>query len=973
MPLEKEIPWCTVFLCGGALLCHTMVLVGNMDTSDTVHAVGKSVLGWSDVGTSLAESVHIELDSLLQNVTTVLTDAIKHTMMAQGMLDMVLSMMGSAGESAALLATSDMSLLQQDAVQAGNPMEAVIEVVTKALSALPHFQEGLQAFQDMLANIKPALLQVGIWVNTFADKVQATVDGFGTSMDRVQKIFDQAMSKISPTAGEGEDLMLHDTFNLFDTDGSGNISVQDLQNCAELYSITAIQGESASDLLERYDTDEDGEISTDEFPALVADDSITAIMATVLRAYAKRLSQVAGNVGASRMRDEVASTVVQYFQLVCSKNLTKVGWVSNMLTNGTLPIEFTADVMAELALQKDDPNVLTTADVGQIVIGTMMTLEPEYTMKALQLLSTSEHWTAEGFNPDDQSAVVQQVTEWTTSGPEAVDALKKVMVELLQAEGHSAEHVDADHVARVMAGMPAAAARMTEERMRAHRQEVHQQRVSARRQLYNTSGQQALLVQLLGGVAFQDGGVPDLSAQALRKGVPAKPETLLFAKWLSANATRTANRFQEQCFNYTGQSSSPLDAFNTQIQGMVKKISGFITLMKDYSTPAGIEKLEDLVAEFATHAMDDVFKVVKNIIMSTMGKVEGAVNATKDAVVNGLDGQKASLLEMATQYEHERPPRWLKHFKKTGSGLDGVAAQRHASNTEFALTHGSLREVQLPGGVSPEQLTDVWEKTSTMLRQLEVMLPTAIDLLKFARKEVSAVSATLESLFGSLAENGKGTFDQAAVLYKMIWVFYYYIVMPMTLAILYYGFWASGYFGGPQATKDVEEYEPPQSFMERCRCCCHACCNCCRKCHDMQLCFWSFILLFQVIVLLLFVISVVFIILAGVKIFVGSSCAQIYLLGDTHVCTETLNMLATFLATFQIGQGEVPLSMACEHHNLKTCTIIEGKLLMSIILTVVGSFLASIFSFQLIFDTAMLHERARWRRMVAEMDLEQLK
>eukprot|EP00448_Togula_jolla_P024583 CAMPEP_0170592890 /NCGR_PEP_ID=MMETSP0224-20130122/13159_1 /TAXON_ID=285029 /ORGANISM="Togula jolla, Strain CCCM 725" /LENGTH=971 /DNA_ID=CAMNT_0010916813 /DNA_START=31 /DNA_END=2946 /DNA_ORIENTATION=- len=968
MPAEKEIPWCTVFLCGGALLCHTMVLVGNIDTSDTVHAVGKSADGWAAVGISVSDSLHVELDALLANVTVQLTDAINRTMQTQQMLDMVLSMVGSTGTDAAFGAMTSVSLLQTASGEGGNPMGAVMEVVTKALAALPHFQQGLETFQNMLAHIKPALLQVGIWVNTFADKVQATVESFGTTMDRVQKIMDQLMSKISPTAGEGEDLMLHDTFNLFDTDNNGWIEVLDLQNCAELYALTAVQGNSAIDLVQRYDADEDGMISKEEFPALVNDESITAIMATVLRAYAKRLSQVAGNVAASRMRDEVASTVVQYFQLVVSKNLTKVGWVSNMLTNGTLPIEFTADVMAELALQKDDPNVLTTADVGKIVIGEMMTLEPEYTMKALQLLSTTEHWNSEGFNPEDQVAVVQQVTEWTISGPEAVDSLKKVMMELIQVGEHTSEQLDADHMAKVVAGMPAAAARLTAERMRAYRQEVHQQRVDARKQLFRTEGQQSLLVQLLGGVSFQDGGIPDMAKQVLRRGVAARPETLLFAKWLSANATSTANRFQHQCFNYTGQSSSPLDAFNTQIQGMVKKISGFITLMKDYSTPAGIEKLEDLVSEFATKAMDDVFTAIKNMILGTLNQVEGAVNATKDAVANGLDGQKANLIQLPMHADMSVARRLM-----YGSDSDA----HPALHGDFASAHTALMRQVQPQGAPPipedamAQVSDVWVKVSTMLREVQEMLPTAVDLLKFARKEVSSVSATLDSLFSTLADNGKDTFDQAAYLYKMIWVFYYYIVMPLTLAILYYGFWASGYFGGPKAIEEeTEEYEPPQTFMEKCRCCCNACCNCCRKCHDLQICFWSFIVLFQIIVLLLFVISIVFMVLSGVKVFVGSSCAQIYILGDTKVCTEMLQMLSNFLSTFKVGNGEVPLSMACEHHNLKTCTVIESKLLTSVLLTVVGSFVACVFSFQLIFDTAMLHERARWRRIIAEMEVQ---
>merc|ERR1719424_1065541 len=161
-------------------------------------------------------------------------------------------------------------------------------------------------------------------------------------MDRVQKIFDQLMSKANPDAGSNAEQMQHETFNLFDTDSDGMISEQDLLNCADLYAINALKGSKASELIETYDADGSGSLdflggATNEFGLMVEDPSIVAIMATLLRAYAKRMSMIAGNVAAARMRDEVATSVVSYLQLVCSRNITKVGWVSQMLTNGTLP------------------------------------------------------------------------------------------------------------------------------------------------------------------------------------------------------------------------------------------------------------------------------------------------------------------------------------------------------------------------------------------------------------------------------------------------------------------------------------------------------------------------------------------------------------------------------------------------------------------------------------------------------------
>lgn len=127
--------------------------------------------------------------------------------------------------------------------------------------------------------------------------------------------------------------------------------------------------------------------------------------------------------------------------------------------------------------------------------------------------------------------------------------------------------------------------------------------------------------------------------------------------------------------------------------------------------------------------------------------------------------------------------------------------------------------------------------------------------------------------------------------------------------------------------------------------------------------------MFQIFVLLLFIVALVFIIIGGVQVFTATACSAIFILGDVKVCTETLYMLSTFMSTFTMGGGEVPLSMSCEHYNLQTCSLIQNKMLSSTIYTIVGAFLAAILSFQMIFATALLHERARWRRIMNEMDV----
>merc|ERR1719162_660923 len=104
---------------------------------------------------------------------------------------------------------------------------------------------------------------------------------------------------------------------------------------------------------------------------------------------------------------------------------------------------------------------------------------------------------------------------------------------------------------------------------------------------------------------------------------------------------------------------------------------------------------------------------------------------------------------------------------------------------------------------------------NTVLTALQGALPSVIDDLKFARKEVSAVSAQLKNIFGMVKVKGPPVFDLVAQLYSVLWIVYFVFFGGITLGLLFYGFWSSGYFGGPDATANTE-YEPPVTMRERC-------------------------------------------------------------------------------------------------------------------------------------------------------------
>lgn len=244
----------------------------------------------------------------------------------------------------------------------------------------------------------------------------------------------------------------------------------------------------------------------------------------------------------------------------------------------------------------------------------------------------------------------------------------------------------------------------------------------------------------------------------------------------------------------------------------------------------------------------------------------------------------------------------------------------------------------------------IWDTLVTTLRQLNSVLPTAIETLKFARKEVSSVSAQLDNVFDSFQAKGPAIFNEIASLNSMCWTAYYCLLAPLTLGVLYYGFWASGFFGGPKV--DDDEYEEPQGFLDRVRNCYKCCCHCVSQYEDTTMCLWSMVLIMQVVVLLVFIVSILLTILAGVKVFITAGCSQVYIINDDKVCTETMNHLGKFLETFHVGEDVTSLDFVCDVNQLKTCKMITEKMMTSTIYTVIGSFAATIFSFELILNTA---------------------
>lgn len=923
---EKECPWCTIFLVVMALLCHIAVLAGNYQAANGFHTMGVSTTGWSHVGRGLARALKEELNMQMGNVTQVLTDGIDQLMVAQDSMDTALGSMGDATEAAL-----QQHRYHKDVVYLSR--ESSDAIVSQLGTQIPDSVNKITTAADSLLDmLEPALLLIGKWETTFGDKLQAGVEMFGTAVDLVQKLFDQVMSQIN--GGGGPDpYMEENTYTLFAlTDKAKGITVQDLKDVSGIYSITALQGDKAEEMHGKYDLNKDAYIDADEYEAFVLDSSMPFIMSVVLRTYSSRLSAVAGSTRSARMRDEVANALVKYLQLVAAKNLTKVGWIADLLGNGTLPMEFTADVMKNLAQVADDPEALTTCDVGATVVGVMSLLHADYTMDAANLMADTDFWVSEGFDPADQPACVDKVTEWMGTSflqtgsvvhlrnlhgmlnPDMSDTSTIDVVKSSRKGGGSSELAVASlDVHQFMqtgvksAHMLGAMGRQLAKRNRAiYLRRRNEALVARYQEIHKTPAARSLFNTLLGG-AMASRADPSAAA-AVNSGVPAANITLTFMSWLANNATKNAQIFQEASFNYSSQSSNAMDAFATKVHGLVKKFQAFLNLMEDFSGETGVARLRDKVKEFSEKGQ---------------GELTNAI-----------------LLYLRSSEE------------------------------------GSLKQMQDPTDASPDAaIPDNAESFAALATTLEIMqsvLPVCIQNLKLARDVVAQTDSMLDSVFDVFEEKGRQIFDDIAYNYKLAWTAYFVLFFLITLGIMYYGIWAAGFRGGPKhtATSDryCPEYERPATCMERLRCCWASCTHCLWHHSETDLCFWSMLLFGQLIVLLMFLISIVLILIAGVDMFLASGCAQIYVLGDPQICSQNLLLILNFLNTFNPGeQLALPISDMCSNERLATCEILKQDMMMAGYLTVSGAIMAAMFTFMLLVESAVAHERARSRRMIDKL------
>lgn len=276
----------------------------------------------------------------------------------------------------------------------------------------------------------------------------------------------------------------------------------------------------------------------------------------------------------------------------------------------------------------------------------------------------------------------------------------------------------------------------------------------------------------------------------------------------------------------------------------------------------------------------------------------------------------------------------------------------------------------------PGNFQDSFFKLQSMLTQFTNLLPTAMLALRAANQAVITTHADLDTVFSVFSQKGSGIFDSVAKIYRLIWTAYWVLMTSLNIGILYYAFWASGYFGGPKPIVDdekegQEEDRHVQRFLDKVLAFFHhykhSCAMCMGRFTRSDTCLWSVLVLGQLFVLVIFSISLVLCILAGVQIFVKLGCHQVYILSDPVICLDNLMGLRNFTSSFYVAKPTENIASVCSGQKLLTCELIAQKFTGGTILTVIFSLLAFLFSTQILFDGATMHEQAKCRVEIAEL------
>jgi hypothetical protein len=259
----------------------------------------------------------------------------------------------------------------------------------------------------------------------------------------------------------------------------------------------------------------------------------------------------------------------------------------------------------------------------------------------------------------------------------------------------------------------------------------------------------------------------------------------------------------------------------------------------------------------------------------------------------------------------------------------------------------------------------VWPRLRAFLTDLQGLLPNVVSAMEAARGGVLSVSGSLSNNMEALHAQAP-IFDKSAKIANASFAGYFVMWLFVTLGITAFNFRVSGFLGGTELDVD-KEYGPPQTLQQRLRVCFSGAATCFKNCTlDNPLFFWSVLLLVDILILISFYVCLTLCVAVAIGTYAQSGCAQLYILGDETVCSEAMGVMRKML-NFLSGYPYYISEDACVHHYLMTCQVFTRELAGQGVLTYFAGLFASIFSFNLLVESANLYERARWQQYTKDV------
>lgn len=986
---EREVPYCTICLVVTCLICHTMVLTGNLTTANSIYNIGVSTEGWSNVGAGLGDAMVVDLDMKMSNITKTLSDAIAEITEVQHAIDTSFTVLGQlTGDSLDRYMNTSSQGRATSLLQLGHPhrpghcqhevalpetghyMTGTLEA--KTIRFKSHFEDNLNGFKSRGFQQVPALstnVTQSFWEvvmhgagkkvsrEEFIDRLSKALDtSLGPALDIIQELLQPFWVLVKPSlmtvshwlvtfASKFQEVIdqfsqtLDKVQKVFDqimasVSGAANLQEKMVSDTYSMFALTHPNGSSATG---------GGVIVLNDLKTVARQYGFTTLQGVKATQLFRRYD--ADNDGILRV-DEYSMLVKDpdvpaVMPVVLRTFASQLSVVAGQVGSGKLRQELAQAVALYL-------KVASTRDLSDIrrntIILTNQSLDIGFSAMVLKELAELK------LNPNIITTI--DAGQLVVSDMMEIQPVyfKKIYANLsdpgwFESEGYDVQKQSA-MVEQVTKWVTVATA--SKQTGTLLLQTTSDSNVPAMaRVVVDRAVRMHMQKRREHRAALLQGFYTTPGAQALRR-------SLLGGVAASANALDPT---QVQAKNKGKLASPQILSYAHDLSASSTATSkAFLQQCFDY------EKASSAQQELFANKIQAVIKKVQSFLttMQQFGSPE-AINRTETMIMNFAD-----------QSIDEVKINMMKFVEASLGPKYGWIVQQDLANTsENKNSTASLLEksqdpvpADAPAAPALNGVTSaIITQTATMLNTMSQAFPGVIDNLKFARNEVSGVSKTLRQIFSVFKVQGPPVLTSAGTMYKNLWIMYYVLFFIITGSLLFYAFWSCGWFGGPQPVEN-DGYQAPTTCWGRMKSLGNACLYCLVACHDNTLAFWSCIILSELIVLASFMVSIVLGVVGGLRMFMGAGCSQIYILGDNSICSGMLGNVKNFLESFL---GEFPnFDQFCEDRNLLTCDIIKDRVISTLIMTGVCAQIAAALNFQQIVEAAILHERSVWRRAFDE-------